>query len=130
MTTSAGLISSFTTSRKSREYTRTIVLFQAVTMRLAGPMDDSAWRTVDQLGKTLYRKSTEQELQQICMSHLLALNGGFEEKKRNAEKLRRQAAVNSGRAKLRRDGFAKLKITVRDFKQSHAEAKAKQSKCS
>ena len=130
MTTSAGLISSFTTSRKSREYTRTIVLFHAVTMRLAGPMDDSEWRRVDQFGKTLYRNSTGQELQQICMSHLLALNAAFEEKKRNAENLRRQATLNSGRAKLRRDGFAKLRSTARDFKQLHALAQAKQMQLS
>lgn len=120
MTTSAGLISSVTTSRKSREYTRTWVLFQAIIFSCGSQITQKDWANLERLGKTLYRTYSQEELTKLCRQQLTNLQAAFNEKRRVVKAARKQLIYNSVVRKVAKTG--------RKYRTAYVYAHAEQKK--
>ena len=126
MTTSAGLISSFTTSRKSREYTRTWVLFQAILLSYKPQITSATWKDLDKAGKNLFRVESQSTLSGYCEELLTKIQKGFQEQRTAAENARKaviyakkQKAVRSI-AKTRRRYRAAYVYAYEENKKIHS----------
>lgn len=102
MTTSAGAISSVTTTTKSREYTRTWVLFQAILLSYGGKeIPDQDWKNLEALGKNFYRVKSQSELQELCQDRLNKVTTMFSQKRTNAENARKQLIYEKAKSTLK-----------------------------